>query len=111
MAATLAPMNGAQSRQCVQRWRPHGGALLKKKKKNMARSASCHTQYSIHRRRGGGGRDGAVLFAPPPPYVSCWKIKMISQGRREESVTGEERGDIVGVQRNQSFFPPLSNVS
>lgn len=85
-------------------------SLVKKKKKHGSVSLLSHTvQYT--QEKGRGGREGAVLFAPPPPYVSCWKIKMISQGRREESVTGEERGDIVGVQRNQSFFPPLSNVS
>ena len=97
MAATLAPMNRAQSRQCVQRWRPHGGALLKKTR--LGQPLVAHS--TVYTRGGVGRKEGTVLFATPPHSSPAGKkVKMISQGRREESVTGEERGDIVGAQRN-----------
>lgn len=94
MARKPTPMNRAQMRQCVQRWRPCETAqclsLVKAACPGVFR-ASCHIRFSIHTGGGGHGRDFLLAI---PLYFLRKKKKSYVQGQRKENVTGEKEGNI-----------------
>lgn len=85
MARKPTPMNRAQMRQCVQRWRPCETAqclsLVKAACPGVFR-ASCHIRFSIHTGGGGHGRD--FLLAIPLYFLREKKKNHIFKDRERK---------------------------
>lgn len=96
MAGKPAPMNRAQMRLCVQRWRPHEAAQclsLVKTARSGVFKGSCHIRYSIHK---GGGTRKRLFFCVCHPHTSpCEKKKRSFFKDREKKMLQERNKGIL----------------